>query len=361
MPRPKKQTVAPGESVAPRQGLLELPLDCLQVSFTFLSVAGVGRSAAVCGALFGVLTDTSLWAAEEEEEFNSGNSGNSGKTGVFELSAFRVPEDFGTLEEAVEAARMLSVAEKRRRLCLPPVIRLGEGEYPFDAMRGGCILPAGLTIRGTKQAIQANPGAPWEACVTSITEGQITIGTSDTDPDAYGRITLRDLHVRGFGMRIENASDVAIQSCRFQCDIGWPGLVVKNATAKVTDCCFEDYEDMEMGEGIGVHVIRCSCHGDQNTLLELHGCCNFGGNDVDLLASTCIDRDVVEGESGQNTLIILKSRNITHTRYDTATSLTTHDEFGRYVCSRGYAEIASHYEEEEMQHIETNEPFLEDY
>ena len=111
--------------------------------------------------------------------------------------------------------------------------------------------------------------------------------------------------------------------------------------------------DMEMGYGTGIHVIRCSCRSDQNTLLELHGCCDFGGNDVDLLASTCIDRDAEKGESGQNTLIVLKSRSITHTSWSGSES----EQEGGSVCARGHAKIALHYKGEEMQFIETTEPW----
>ena len=376
MEKKSKQTQQPRRSVRVKMAAKaktrfnkDLPVVLLKRAFTFLSVRSIDGSVKCCKDWNAILTDPNEWSQQWDDDTK------------LSLSVVRVPNDFSTLQKAINAIGMLdesqhwfdSLVQIPHVIILDPECKHGEeqdgdGYEEYDNILIGYqefTFSKGLTITGPPdlrpsyvEPTQCDPECEevhsekicsgckrWEKKkwirdrVLPEISAKIIINT----PNA---IIIRSLECSY--IRVKNGSDVEIEECNVSMNYknvdGFWGLYVENSMCKVTDCNFKDWVD-EVESPQGAAIIASG-----RSSVELNGTGSFDNNDVHLLAIG-------------NSEIVIKSRGISFAEIELGVMQadeTIIDKQQMY-CSRGDGKISTLFDGEEKKDLATEDPWDDDY
>ena len=328
---------------------------------SFFSVRSIDGSVKCCRDWNAILTDPNEWSQQWDDDTK------------ISLSIVNVPNDFSTLQKAINAIGMLDRSQfvSDRLVQIPHVILLDPGcTYGDKPDAGGYeqqilignqefTFSKGLTITGPPD-LRPSYVEPTEcACdkgVRSEEEEKICNWckmwkkeewTRDRDlPKVSAKIKINTpnaIVIRSLeccSIRVKNGSNVEIEDCNVSLDYNhfasfW-GLYVENSICNVTDCNFKDWVD-EVESPQGAAIIASG-----RSSVELNGTGSFGHNDVHLLAY---------GDSE----IVIKSRGIDfqEIQLDVMQVDETFIEKQQMFCGDG--KISTLFDGEEEEELETNE------
>lgn len=343
----------------------DLPVVLLKRAFTFLSVRSIDGSVKCCKDWNAILTDPNEWSQQWDDDTK------------LSLSVVRVPNDFSTLQKAINAIGMLDESQHwfDSLVQIPHVIMLdpeckhgeeqdGDGYEEYDNILIGnqeFEFSNGLVITGPPdlrpsyvEPTQCDPECEevhsekicsgckrWEKKkwirdrVLPEISAKIIINT----PNA---IIIRSLECSY--IRVKNGSDVEIEECNVSMNYknfdGFCGLYVDNSICKVTDCNFQHWMDCD-DHPQGAAIIARG-----RSSVELNGTGSFDNNDVHLLAIG-------------NSEIVIKSRGISFEEIELGVMQadeTIIDKQQMY-CSRGNGKISTLFDGEEKKDLATEDPW----
>ena len=390
MEKKSKQTQQPRRSVRVKMAAKaktrfnkDLPVVLLKRAFTFLSVRSIDGSVKCCKDWNAILTDPNEWSQQWDDDTK------------LSLSVVRVPNDFSTLQKAINAIGMLdesqhwfdSLVQIPHVIILDPECKHGEeqdgdGYEEYDNILIGYqefTFSKGLTITGPPdlrpsyvEPTQCDPECEevhsekicsgckrWEKKkwirdrVLPEISAKIIINT----PNA---IIIRSLECSY--IRVKNGSDVEIEECNLSMNYknvdGFWGLYVENSICKVTDCNFQHWMDCDDHPQGAAIIARSSKESSQfwssqsfdRSSVELNGTGSFDNNDVHLLAIG-------------NSEIVIKSRGISFAEIELGVMQadeTIIDKQQMY-CSRGDGKISTLFDGEEKKDLATEDPWDDDY
>ena len=314
----------------------DLPVVLLKRAFTFLSVRSIDGSVKCCKDWNVILTDPNEWSQQWDDDTK------------ISLSIVNVPNDFSTLQKAINAIGMLDRSQfvSDRLVQIPHVILLtpgctygGEpnaGKFDQQILIGNQELEftfsKGLTITGPPRDPLFFIKNQDRSNLRDLPKVSATIKINT--PNA---IVIRTLKCGA--IRVKNGSNVEIEDCNVSLEyyqFTFWGLYVKNSICKVTDCNFRDWID-ESESPQGAAIIASG-----RSSVELNGTGRFGHNDVHLLAY---------GDSE----IVIKSRGIDfeEIQLDVMQVDETFIEKQQMFCGNG--KISTLFDGEEEEELETNE------